>query len=60
MIATTPKTFGPAKDRRKKNPVKRVVISPEARQAYEDGMRERDKREREYMQFLPGDMKGKR
>ncbi|MGV8839578.1 MAG: hypothetical protein ACWA6X_04665 [Bauldia sp.] len=58
-MATTPpsKTFGPAKARRKSAPVKRITVSPEARKAYEDEMREREKRERELTRFLPDDMK---
>jgi len=60
MAATPPSTFGPAKKRRKKAAVKRIVVSDEVRKAYEDDMRERDKREREHLQFLPDDMKGKR
>lgn len=55
-----PSVFGPAKQRRNKAPVKRVVVSDEVRKAYEDAARERDKREREHGQFLPDDMKGKR
>ena len=53
-------TFKAAKDRRKKAPVKRVAISPEARQAYEDTMRQRDQRDHEHTQHLPEEHKGKR
>ncbi len=53
-------TFKPVKDRRKRAPVKRVAVSPDARQAYEETMRERDQREREHTQFLPEEHKGKR
>ena len=53
-------TFGRATDRRKKAPVKRVAVSPEARKAYEDTMREQDKRGRDHTQFLPDEYKGKR
>ena len=60
MVNSTPNTFGPAKTRRKKAPVKRVIVSDEVRKGYEDAVRERDKREREHLQFLPDDMKGKR
>ena len=60
MAASPPNTFGPTKQRRKKALVKRVVVSDEVRKAYEDSVRERDKREREHMQFLPDDIKGKR
>ena len=60
MTASPPSTFGPAKKRRKKAPVKRVVISDEMRKGYEDAARERDRREREHLQFLPDDMKNKR
>ena len=60
MDESSPSTFGPAKKRRKKAPVKRVIVSDEVRKAYEDAARERDKREREHLQFLPDDMKAKR
>lgn len=53
-------TFGPAKKRRAKAPVKRIVPTDEARKAYEAKMNEQDRREREQNQFLPDDMKGKR
>jgi hypothetical protein len=53
-------TFGRVTDRRKKAPVKRVVVSAEARKAYEDTMREQDKRGRDHTQFLPDEYKGKR
>lgn len=58
-MATTPpsNTFGPAKVRRKSAPVKRITVSPEAKKAYEDQLREREKREKELGQFLPEDMK---
>ncbi|WEK50452.1 MAG: hypothetical protein P0Y66_22970 [Candidatus Kaistia colombiensis] len=45
--------------RRAKTPVKRVSLSAEARQAYEDLVRTRDERERAYGQHLPADNKGK-
>lgn len=60
MADTPPNTFGPTKKRRKKAPVKRVILTDEARKAYEDSVREQDKREREHGQFLPSDIKGKR
>ena len=60
MASTSPSTFGPSKKRRKKAPVKRVVISDEERKRYEEAVREHDKREREHLHFLPDDMKGKR
>lgn len=60
MTDTPPNTFGPAAKRRKKAPVKRVVITDELRKTYEDTVRERDRREREHGQFLPDDQKGKR
>ena len=60
MAEIPPSIFGPAKKRRKKSPVKRVAVSDEVRKGYEDIARERDKREREHLQFLPDDMKGKR
>ncbi|WP_336801598.1 hypothetical protein [Kaistia sp. MMO-174] len=45
--------------RRAKTPVKRVALSAEARQAYEDLVRTRDERDRTYGQHLPTDNKGK-
>jgi hypothetical protein len=60
MAASPSSTFGPAKNRRKTAPVKRVIVSDEVRKGYEDAARERDKRDREHRQFLPDDMKGKR
>lgn len=60
MAETPPSAFGPAKKRRKKAPVKRVIVSDEVRKGYEDAASERDKREREHLRFLPDDMKGKR
>ncbi|MBZ8134918.1 hypothetical protein [Afifella sp. IM 167] len=55
-----PETYGKAKDRRKKAPVKRVQLSAEQRQAYEDAMREHDRREREHSQYLPDDVRTRR
>ena len=53
-------TFKPAKTRRKAAPVKRLTVSPEARQAYVDIIQAKDRREQEHGRFLPEDMKGKR
>ncbi len=53
-------TFKRPKDRRKAAPVRRVAISPEARQAYEDAIRERDQRDRDRSQHLPDEHKRKR
>ncbi len=60
MAETPTKTFKALKDRRKKAPVRHITVSAEARQAYAEGMLERDKRAREHTQFLPDDFKGKR
>ena len=60
MAAKPPETFKPVRDRRKAAPVKRVAISAESREAYENTIRERDRREREHSQFLPDERKGKR
>lgn len=51
--------YRPAKDRRKKAPVKRVVLSPEAQQSYEALVREKDERDRTYSRHLvdPGKTK---
>ncbi|MCW5714645.1 MAG: hypothetical protein KIT43_09060 [Bauldia sp.] len=59
-MPTPPNTFGPVKDRRKRAPVKRITVSPEARKAYEDEMKERERRERELTRFLPDEMKTRR
>ena len=53
-------TFKPAKDRRKKAPVKHIPVSAEARQAYEETIRQQDQRSREHTHFLPEEHKGKR
>lgn len=45
--------------RKQKAPVKRVALSAEARQAYEDLVRTRDERDRSYGQHLPAENKGK-
>ncbi len=41
--------------RRKKEPVTRVTLSPEAKQRYEELARERDERQRLYEGHLPSD-----
>ncbi len=41
--------------RRKKEPVTRVTLSPEAKQQYEELARERDERQRLYEGHLPSD-----
>jgi len=53
-------TFKAAKERRKSAPVKRVAISPEARKAYADMIRERDQRDRDHTRHLPDDFTRKR
>jgi hypothetical protein len=55
-----PSTYKPPKERRKKAPVKHIAVSVEARQAYENTIRERDQRGRDHTQFLPEEHKGKR
>ena len=59
-MTAKPETYKPARDRRKPAPVKRITISPEARQAYEDNMRERDRRDAEHTRFLPEEHKRRR
>jgi hypothetical protein len=44
--------FRAAKDRKKKAPVKRVTVSAEAERAYEELVRARDERERNYGRHL--------
>ncbi len=46
-----------AKSTRKTQPVKRVVLSEEARRAYEDMVKERDARDRDYVRHLASDNK---
>jgi hypothetical protein len=46
-----------AKSTRKTQPVKRVVLSEEARQAYENLVRDRDIRDRDYVRHLAADNK---
>jgi hypothetical protein len=41
--------------RRKKEPVKKVVLSPEARRQYEELAQKRDELQRSYEGHLPGD-----
>lgn len=41
--------------RRKKEPVTRVALSPEAKRQYEELARERDERQRHYEGHLPGE-----
>jgi hypothetical protein len=41
--------------RRKKEPVKKVALSPEARRQYEELAQQRDERQRTYEGHLPGD-----
>lgn len=43
--------------RRKAERGKRVSVSPEARKVYEDAMNEREKKELDYRQHLPADLK---
>ncbi|MCX5580121.1 hypothetical protein [Kaistia terrae] len=45
--------------RKQASPGKRVSLSAEARQAYEDLVRTRDERDRTYGQHLPAENKGK-
>lgn len=49
---TEPDQFKKA-PRRKKEPAKRVAVSADAKQAYEQIMRDRDERERTYLRHLP-------
>jgi hypothetical protein len=47
-----------AKPRQKTAPAKRVVLSPEAKEAYETLAQNRDERGRNYERHLPSDKKG--
>ena len=58
-MAAAPDTYKRLKDPRKKPPVRRVSISPEARAAYEETMRQRDAHAKK-TESLPDTMKGKR
>jgi hypothetical protein len=60
MADTPPEKFKRAKSRRLASPAKRIVVSEEARRAYEDTIRQRAEREQEHGRFLPDDLKGKR
>jgi hypothetical protein len=51
-VVETPKQFT-KQPRRKKEPVKRVPLSAEARQAYEDQIKARTEREESYLRHLP-------
>ena len=44
---------------RKKAPVKRIKVSPDAERAYEDLVRGRDDRHKSYGRFLPAENKSK-
>ena len=59
-MAETDNTYKSPKDRRKKAPVKRVTLSAEAREKYEQELRERELREKTYGQHLHEQNKGKR
>jgi hypothetical protein len=54
---TANEKFKRAKSRQKTAPAKRVVLSPEAREAYEALAQERDERGRTYGRHLPSDKK---
>lgn len=56
-MSTADNKFKRAKPRQKTAPAKRVVLSPEAKAAYETLARERDERGRAYDQHLPSDKK---
>ncbi len=59
-MSQPPETYKRAPNRRSKSPpVKRVVLSPEARAAYEKLVQDRDVRDREYGRHLSADNKPK-
>jgi hypothetical protein len=60
MAPSPPDKFKRAKAVRKRSPGKRVVVSDDARKAYEETIRLREARAREHDVFLPDDLKGKR
>ncbi len=58
-MSRTIERFKPVRPRRKKAPVKRVVLSEEAKQAYEELAQRREESERNYVRHLPSsDNKG--
>jgi hypothetical protein len=59
-LSETSERFKRAKARKKPVPVKRVVLSAEDKKAYEDLVRGRDERERDYGRHLAEERKGKR
>ena len=58
-MSTESEKYKRAKPRQKTAPAKRVVLSPEAKEAYETLARERDERGRNYDRHLPPDKKGR-
>lgn len=56
MTEQTPQ-FKRPKTTRKKEPVRKVALSDEAKQAYESLMKERDDREKQYGRHLGADNK---
>jgi len=58
-MTTDTDKFKRAKSRQKTAPAKRVVLSPEARAAYEALAQEREERGRTYDRHLPSDKKGR-
>ncbi len=58
-MSTANDKYKRAKSRQKTAPAKRVVLSPEAKAAYETLSRERDERGRSYDRHLPSDKKNR-
>ena len=58
-MSTANERFKRAKPRQKTSPAKRVVLSPEAKAAYETLAQEREERGRNYDRHLPSDKKAR-
>ena len=58
-MSTENKKYKRAEPRQETAPARRVVLSPEAKAAYEALARERDERGRTYDRHLPSDKKGR-
>ncbi len=58
-MSTETEKYKRAKSRQRTAPAKRVVLSPEAKAAYETLAQERDARGRTYDRHLPSDKKGR-
>lgn len=58
-MSTANQQYKRSKPRQRTSPAKRVVLSPEAKEAYETLAQDREERGRNYDRHLPSDKKGK-